>query len=295
MTEIEQVRRFNRLVTQRVGVLDDEYLGRARSVGASRLLWELPPDGADLRSLRARLGLDSGYLTRLLGRLQAEGLVRVDVDRDDKRVRRARLTAAGRRERETLDRSSDALAESLLAPLSAGQRRRLLAAMADVEQLLTAGLAELRLVDPGGPLATYCWEQYFATLNAAFDAGFDPGASRKVDVAEVSEPHGATLVAMLREEPVGCGSVKHHGDWAEVKRVWVAPSARGLGLARRIMSELETLAAERGATAVRLDTNKALSAAISLYRGLGYVEIPAYNDEPYAHHWFEKRLDGGKS
>jgi DNA-binding MarR family transcriptional regulator/predicted N-acetyltransferase YhbS len=290
MTEVEQVRRFNRLVTQRVGVLDDEYLGRARSVGASRLLWEIPPDGADLRTLRSRLGLDSGYLTRLLGRLQTEGLVRIDVDRDDKRVRRALLTAAGRRERETLDRSSDELAESFLAPLSPTQRQRLLTAMAEVEQLLAAGLAELRVVDPSGPLAAYCWEQYFATIDAAFDGGFDPDASRHVDVDEVREPRGVTLVAMLRDEPVGCGSVKHHGDWAEVKRVWVAPSARGLGLARRIMSELESRARERGATAVRLDTNKALTAAITLYRSLGYSEVPAYNDEPYAHHWFEKAL-----
>lgn len=290
MNEVEQVRRFNRLVTQRVGVLDDEYLGRARSVGASRLLWEIPPDGADLRSLRSRLGLDSGYLTRLLGRLQTEGLVRIDVDAADKRVRRARLTAAGRRERETLDRSSDALAESLLAPLSPAQQQRLLGAMAEVELLLTAGLAELRVVDPSGPLATYCWEQYFATIDAAFDTGFDPGTSRHVDVDEVREPRGVTLVAMLRDEPVGCGSVKHHGDWAEVKRVWVAPSARGLGLARRIMAELETRARDRGATAIRLDTNKSLHAAIALYRSLGYLEVPAFNDEPYAHHWFEKAL-----
>lgn len=290
MDQVEQVRRFSRLVTQRLGVLDDEYLGRARPLGASRVLWEVPSDGVDVRDLRARLGLDSGYLSRLLSRLTDEGLVSVAPDKTDARVRRARLTAKGRRERSTLDEHSDAVAASLLAPLSEGQRKTLVAAMGEVERLLTAGLAELRELDPAEPFVQHCWEEYFATLAERFDAGFDPDASRRVDPDEVRAPRGATVVAVLRESPVGCGSVKHHGDWAEVKRVWVSPEARGLGVARRIMTGLEERAAAAGAAVVRLDTNRSLTEARALYRSLGYDEIPAYNDEPYAHHWFEKRL-----
>src|SRR3954451_22288889 len=107
---IAGVRRFNRLVTQRVGALQDRYLSRDRSLGASRVLWEIGPEGADLRALRARLELDSGSLSRLLRALEDEGLVRVDAGARDRRVRTAKLTAAGRRERAVLDRNSDELA-----------------------------------------------------------------------------------------------------------------------------------------------------------------------------------------
>jgi ribosomal protein S18 acetylase RimI-like enzyme len=72
--------------------------------------------------------------------------------------------------------------------------------------------------------------------------------------------------------------------------MWVAESARGLGLGRRLLSELEDIAAEHGARAVRLETNRTLAEAISLYRSAGYVEVAAFNDEPYAHHWFEKQI-----
>jgi ribosomal protein S18 acetylase RimI-like enzyme len=72
--------------------------------------------------------------------------------------------------------------------------------------------------------------------------------------------------------------------------MWVEPEARGLGLGRRLLRELERHAADAGAPAVRLETNKTLSEAIRLYRSAGYDEVAAFNDEPYAHHWFEKRL-----
>src|ERR1700754_490856 len=95
---VDQVRRFNRTVTQRVGALDDSYLARDRPLGECRLLWEIG-DGCDVRHLRARLDIDSGYLSRLLGRLQNAGLVEVEPGAADRRVRTARLTGAGQRER----------------------------------------------------------------------------------------------------------------------------------------------------------------------------------------------------
>lgn len=105
-------------------------------------------------------------------------------------------------------------------------------------------------------------------------------------------PLGASL-ARLHGEPVGCGALKFHGtEPAELKRMWVANRARGLGLGRRLLAELEDQARRHGATVVRLETNHALTEAITLYRSAGYAEVSAFSDEQYAHHWFEKRLDG---
>src|SRR3982074_3118371 len=134
---ISQVRRFNRIVTQRVGALNDRFLARDRSLGEARVLWEIGAQGRDVRSLRTQLELDSGYLSRLLRSLEAAGLVTVSPKEADKRVRTTRLTSAGSAERAVLDRRSDELAASLLAPLGASPRARLVAAMADVERLLT--------------------------------------------------------------------------------------------------------------------------------------------------------------
>src|SRR3954466_6645071 len=111
--QIDHVRRFNRTVTERVGVLHDHYLGRDRPIGEARLLWEIGEQGKDVRRLRERLGLDSGYVSRLLRSLEAEGLVTVEPQPQDRRVRTVRLTEAGRAERFVLDARSDELAGSL--------------------------------------------------------------------------------------------------------------------------------------------------------------------------------------
>src|SRR3954469_22357731 len=120
------VRRFNRTVTERVGALDESYLGRGRPRGETRLLWEIGADGADVRDLRRRLGLDAGYASRMLRSLQTEGVAVVEVGDGDRRVRRARRTAAGLAERAELDRLSDELVVSMLEPLAERQRQRLL-------------------------------------------------------------------------------------------------------------------------------------------------------------------------
>jgi len=288
---IEQVRSFNRTVTQRIGVLQDEYLARGRPLGASRVLWEVGRAPVDVRALRARLDLDSGYLSRLLRSLEADGLVVVEPDAADRRVRTVRLTDAGRAERAVIDRESDALAESLLAPLGAGQRERLVEAMAVVERLLTAGLVAVAVEDPRSAAARFCLDAYAAELDATFEGGFDTARSRPVDPAALTPPRGLLLVARLHAEPIACGALKlSPGEPAEIKRLWVAPGARRLGVARRVLAELEERARQAGAEVVRLDTNRALRAATTLYRAAGYTEVPAFNDEPYAHHWFEKRL-----
>jgi DNA-binding MarR family transcriptional regulator/GNAT superfamily N-acetyltransferase len=288
---VAQVRSFNRTVTQRVGALHDEYLARGRPLGASRVLWEVGDDGVDVRTLRARLDLDSGYLSRLLRSLEAAGLVTTDPDPDDRRARVVHLTVAGREERDVLDRRSDELAWSLLAPLAAADRAGLVEAMARVERLLTAGLVRVGVEDPASDAAQTCLQAYFAELAVRFEAGFDPDRSRPADPDEMTEPAGLFLVARLHDEAVGCGALKLHGaEPAEVKRMWVHPAARGLGVGRRLLSELEAAARARGVEVLRLDTNRTLHEAITLYRSAGFTEVPAFNDEAYAHHWFEKRI-----
>jgi DNA-binding MarR family transcriptional regulator/GNAT superfamily N-acetyltransferase len=290
---VAHVRRFNRTVTQRVGALNHNYLARERPLGEARVLWEIGERGCDLRKLRAVLDLDSGYLSRLLRSLEAGGLVNIGPSEDDRRVRTARLTRKGARERTLLDRRSDALARSLLAPLSDRQRERLVSAMGDVERLLTAGLVDIEVVDPADPRAQYCLREYFADLDRRFDTGFDPQRALPLDLDEMRPPTGTFLIAVRHQEPIGCGALKlRAGVPAELKRMWVAPSARGLGVGRRLLAELESRAAAAGARRIRLDTNKALVEAIAMYRANGYREIDAFNDEPYAHHWFEKELAG---
>ena len=288
---VEQVRRFNRTVTQRVGALDDHFLARERPLAEARVLWELGADGCEVRALRARLGLDSGHASRLLRALETDGMVRVEAGERDRRVRVARLTTAGLAELAVLDRRSEELAASLLAPLAPQQRERLVGAMRDVERLLTASMVEIRDVDPEHPDARQCLRSYFAELERRAGAPFDPLIGSTAEPHELRPPAGEIVVAYLRAEAVACGALKHFGGGVcDLKRMWVADAARGLGLGRRLLADLEGRAARAGARTVRLETNATLVEAIALYRSAGYREVPAFNDEPFADHWFEKQL-----
>ncbi len=207
-------------------------------------------------------------------------------------MRTARLTSLGLAERAELDQRAERAAESVLQPLSDRQRARLVSAMAEVERLMIASMVQVGIVDPGLPAARSCVRAYFAELGRRFDDGYDPSVGVSATDAEMSPPTGLFLLASLHEEPVGCGGLKLLADGsAEIKRMWVAPSARGLGLGRRLLAELEQQAvASLGSGVVKLETNRNLAEAISMYRSAGYQEVPAFNDEPYAHHWFEKAL-----
>jgi DNA-binding MarR family transcriptional regulator/GNAT superfamily N-acetyltransferase len=288
---IQQVRTFNRTVAERIGALSDEFLGRARPIGESRTLWEIGPKGAEVRELRARLSLDSGYATRVLKSLERRGLITMRPSARDGRVREVRLTRRGRSERAELDRRSDAVARSFLEPLDRKRRERLVGAMTAVEHLLRASGVEIAVEDAGSADARWCVDQYFAELNARFETGFDPTRTLSVDVREFTPPAGMILVARLQGRPVGCGALRFHlRSKPDLKRMWVSKEVRGLGVGRRMLAGLEREAKRSGARAVRLETNRTLKEAISLYQSTGYREVKPFNDEPYAHHWFEKRL-----
>src|SRR5581483_5524979 len=236
VTDVARLRSFHRAVTERVGALETHYLGRGRPLGESRLLWEIEPEGSELRELRRRLGLDSGYVSRLLRSLEAQGLAVVERSGADGRVRVARLTGRGRRERAELDRLSDDLVSSILEPLDEGQRAALTDAAATVERLLRASLVTIAPESPRAADARWCIGRYFADLGERFETGFDPARTLPLDEDELAPPRGLLLVARLREQPVGCGALVHRqGAPTEVKRMWVDPQARGLGLGRRLL------------------------------------------------------------
>ncbi|QUD86865.1 bifunctional helix-turn-helix transcriptional regulator/GNAT family N-acetyltransferase [Phenylobacterium montanum] len=289
--QIALVRRFNRLITQRVGALDDSYLQRGRPLGEARMIYEIGPAGREVGELRRVLGLDSGYASRLLRSLEAQGLAQVMASATDRRRREARLTAKGLAEHAAYDRRSDALAESILAPLDVGRRERLTSAMAEVERLLRAASIEVRLEPVASADARWCLESYFRELAARFEHGFDPGEGDAATGAEMSPPHGFFVIARLDGRPVGCGGLKVMGPGlGEIKRVWTAEEARRMGVAARIMAALEDEARRWGLATVRLDTNRALAEAQALYPRLGYRKVARFNDNPYADHWFEKAL-----
>jgi DNA-binding MarR family transcriptional regulator/GNAT superfamily N-acetyltransferase len=291
LDEVEVLRSFHRTVTARVGALETEYLGRGRPLGECRVLWEIEPEGTELRALRRRLGLDPAYLSRLLRSLEAQKLVFVRESEADGRVRTARLTARGRRERAEIDRLSNDLASSILAPLDEAERERLAAAARTVERLMRASQITVDVEDADSPDGRWCLEQYYSTLAERFEGGYDRSRALSASAEETSPPRGVFLVARLHGEPVGCAGLKGYADAPpDIKRMWVAPGVRGVGLGRRLLRELESHARTLGARSVRLETNRSLTEAIALYRSSGYAEVPAFNDEPHAHLWFEKRL-----
>jgi DNA-binding MarR family transcriptional regulator/predicted GNAT family N-acyltransferase len=280
------------LVTRRIGVLSDDYLSRGRPLGEARLIFEVgAAGGMDLGRLRNMLGLDSGYMSRLLRSLEAQEMIEVRRKPGDGRAREVVPTARGRKEFAAYDSRSAKFARSMLSPLGEAQRERLVAAMAEIERLIRASFVTIADESPRSADGRWCREQYFAELARRFDGGFDTATGDPSDSADLLPPSGSFLVARLDGEPVGCGGLKTlDRETGEIKRVWTAASARGIGVAGRIMQRLEELAKEQGFTRLRLDTNRSLTEAQALYRKLGYHEIGRYNDNPYAHHFFEKPL-----
>lgn len=136
-----------------------------------------------------------------------------------------------------------------------------------------------------------CVRAYYEELATVFPAGFDPAAGAVVDYEGLAPPTGQFLMVEHAGVARGCGVVHLlTADIAEIKRMWIAPELRGQGLGQKMLDALEEWAATLGSTTVRLDTSQYLHAAIKMYRRSGYAEIEPYNENPYAHLWFEKRL-----
>jgi DNA-binding MarR family transcriptional regulator/GNAT superfamily N-acetyltransferase len=283
MDDIARVRRFNRFVTRQAGALEDRYFGH-RPLGELRVLFEIGERGATPRDVRARLGLDSGYVSRMIGSLRRAGLVEAAPNPADRRTKRLRVTDAGREEMRELDRITDDLVAGVLEPLTEEQRERLLQAQAEVQHLLAISMLTIERVDPSSADARWCVGHYFAELRERFESQFDPDRTLPA-VPDVF------LLARMSGQPAGCGALKTlEPGIGEILRMWVDRAHRGLGIAARILDALEAESRALGHRSVRLYTNRSLTEAQTMYRSRGYVEIPGYNADPNATHWFEKAL-----
>jgi len=283
------VRRFNRSFTERTGVLSDHYLGQERPLAEARLLFEIGSRPRAIRELRINLGLDSGYLARLLHSLERQGLLELVVDPQDRRARIATLTSAGTDELQDLNNRADAAADALLGQLPDREQLQILDAMALIERLLRKAAISLQEVDPGSPEAQSCLGAYAEELDRRFPEGF--ALSDLVSADEV-RAGGACVIARDQGRAVGCAVLRRlpSGDF-EIRHLWVSPEDRGLGIARLLLTRLETLTRERGSQTIRLDTHRVLGEAIALYRTSGYEEISPYDANPHAQLWFEKQLE----
>jgi DNA-binding MarR family transcriptional regulator/GNAT superfamily N-acetyltransferase len=293
MDQLAAIRRFNRIYTPKIGALGDSFLGSGLPLPAARVLFEVGPDGVTVRDLRRRLGLDSGYLSRILRSLEANRLITLADDPADRRRRICRLTAAGERRWTRLDARSDEIVADLLDPLTTGQQERLADALATAALLIAASTVAFHEVDPTSATATAALMSYFDELDARFPGGFDGSDAVREGVSTMTPPRGAFLVALADDGTVvGCGGIQALDDTsAEVKRMWIHAEWRGAGLGRRLLAALEQRCAELGYTRVVLDTNATLTEAIAMYETAGYSPTKQYNDNPYAQRWFAKPLN----
>ena len=286
---ISRFRRFARAAVSEVGALDHSFLGRGRPLGVARVLNAIGHGKSDVSAIRAYLGLDSGLVSRMLRTLEEEGLIETTPDPSDGRRRIVSLTSTGETEFAAYEALSDERAREALARHA--NPEALLAALDLVASAFGRDQIEMREMDPRSDIARYCLGEYYAELGRRFERGFDVTLSADPDAETMVRPRGAFLVAFSDDMPVGCVGLKGTcPEYAEVKRLWVAPAARGLGLAWKIMDRVEAIARELASPLLRLDTNKALPEAIAMYRKSGWTEIDRFNDDPYPDFFFEKRL-----
>lgn len=285
--QLDRLLRFTRTIAAEEAGREAALAARGRPMGPLRALMAIGAAGMDVGALRDHLTLDSGLMSRQLRQLEEDGLITVTPDPEDARRRRATCTPAGLAEiaacqQLTRDRAAE------LHDLLDGDET-LLAAMDRVATLLAAHRMRLRLIDPDSAEAAACLRAYYTELSGRFGLPFTPGTDP--DPGALRPPRGAFLLSEHGEDRLGCVSLRGDGlGRAEIKCLWVSPDHRGVGLGRRLMAAAETEARRLGLTRLRLDTSRHLPEALTLYRRAGWQEIPRYNDNPFAHHWFEKQL-----
>ncbi|HEV7951126.1 MAG TPA: GNAT family N-acetyltransferase [Glaciihabitans sp.] len=155
-----------------------------------------------------------------------------------------------------------------------------------------------RSVDPLSAPAVDILREYYVDIVGRYWGR--AATSAEVDVAIADEPSddltdttGVLLIATIGDEVVGCGGVRFVDETTgELTRIFIRPTHRGAGVATRLMTELEARARSNGLGVLQLSTRSDLVEARRLYARLGYSEVPAFNSDPYAHHWFAKQLDG---
>jgi DNA-binding MarR family transcriptional regulator/GNAT superfamily N-acetyltransferase len=289
LDQISRFRRLSRAVTPFSGALDSSFLGLGRPLGSARVLNAIGQGKSDVGALRDYLQLDSGLLSRLLRGLEQEGLVQTQAAAKDARKRIATLTQAGQSEFEKYEALSNSAAETALARY--GNTETLLQAMDLVATVLGQDQIQIAVTDPDDPRIQTCCQAYYDEISEIFGTRFDPVLGGDPEADAMRPPRGVFLLALSDGLPIGCCALKDQGQGlGEVKRLWVSPAARGLSLSKRLMDHIETHARALNMHTLQLDTNGKLTAARRLYEGSGWREIARYNDNPYAEHFFEKKL-----
>ncbi|MEE1657762.1 bifunctional helix-turn-helix transcriptional regulator/GNAT family N-acetyltransferase [Microvirga sp. CF3062] len=292
---VEQVRQFNRFYTRHIGLLNEGLLDSEYSLTEVRILYELSNRGPMTASeLGQELGLDPGYLSRILKKFDGRNLLQRSRSEDDRRQVFLSLTDAGRAAFEPLNQASADQIGTMLSRLSRTEQERLVQAMAVVERLIGASppqvpyiLRSHRVGDIGwiahrqGLLYAeeYGWDQTFealvAEIAAAFARNFDPERERCWIAERDSEIVGSVFL------------VRHTDEIAKLRLLYVEPSARGLGLGRRLVDECIAFAKAKGYRTLTLWTNDVLVAARGIYQATGFRLV-----KEEAHHYFGQDLVG---
>ncbi len=288
--DLSRLRRFNRLLTQRIGLLDERYLGSPLPFAQARLLYEvaaLAPLAT--HHLRRLLSVDAAAMSRGLTALEARGLLRRRRDPDNRRNRIVDVRARGRKLLAMLDVRSDAQVGAMVADLGAAERGRLVAAVDDARRLLVGAALRIERRSERDPDVTAAQAAYLAEIAWRFGMPLDRWNRGAVAPAR-------SLLVLDRRRPVGCGAVRAIAPRVgEIKRMWLHPDVRGLGVGARLLAALEATARQTGHRELRLDTNARLGEAIALYEAAGYRRIERYNDNPDATHFYAKRLGAASS
>jgi DNA-binding MarR family transcriptional regulator/GNAT superfamily N-acetyltransferase len=290
----DAVRRFSRFYTSRIGLLHEGLLGSPLSLAEGRIVYELGCRGsATAAVLSGDLGMDPGYLSRLLRGFEERGLLEKTASATDGRQRILSLTASGRALFDAMDTRSGEEIGGLLAHLTPAEQTRLCAALRTAETLLggaapAAAPVVLRpprrgdigwVVHRQGALyaAEYGWDETFEALVAEIAAGFLRTADPKRERCWIAERDDAILGSVFL--------VRHSDEVAKLRLLYVEPAARGVGLGRLLVRECLRFAASVGYRRITLWTNDVLLAARAIYRSEGFRLIAS---EP--HHSFGKDL-----
>lgn len=286
------VRRFNRFYTRRLGVLGERPFDGRYSLGEGRILYELAQrEGATASELGHDLGLDAGYVSRIIAALARARLISRTRSTDDRRQFRLELTARGRKAFGELDTWQESVVADQLAPMSERQRGRLVAAMATVEQLLddarpAAEPYSLRAPRPGdmgwivhrqGILYAqeYGWDEQFEALAAQVVAEFVLDFDARCERCWIAERDGEIVGSIFL--------VSASATVAKLRLLYVEPDARGLGIGRRLVDELIRNARRMGYKKITLWTQRNLLAARSLYRAAGFRRVSSKKHHTFGH------------